>query len=549
MSGGGAADSTAGTAAASAGAAAGDSGEYPVQSEASFDADIALSVPLAAADLRSNLINRKRPRLDRRSSRQLERHVRHIVRSIDPDATESSSGASSEEEDIERGHPATNATKKLRRLQARWDGDRSEIGWRWSWLQLRLDVLQEQIEKHDDLLGTVRERNTPFEFEGDPQSAAVQAALAREADGGMEIVAAAEASALAAVQETADSGGGGGGGEGEAAAGGGSGQDGDGGGGGGEADAPPDVQMTAEGAGAAAAEPKGKGPASTGGSAATTAGASAAPTPGAAPPAVIPVVTEDAGCARARGLHSMRKRRRLIKTSTMRPKTQAPLNKSATPLGHSDRNAIRARAALLDRNFHLVLSLLTDAPPAVLGKARRQRRLQLEQLHGVGRFSPEAIAKMQYQQQQMAQAQARAHAEAGVAAQGGALQGMIPLPSSGNSGINPIPHPGQQQQQMTQQQQMQRQQQILQQQQQQQQMQQMQMQQGQIGGGGGGGGGMAQRKGSKAAGGAKLVKSRLAAGVGAKGKATAPSAAAAAPQPKALKMVIKAKVPSGKSKA
>eukprot|EP00729_Bicosta_minor_P005652 gene5652-12033_t len=384
-----------------------------IAAEASFDADISVSVPLASADLRANLINRKRPRSERRSSRQLERHVRHIARGIDPNATESSSGASSEEEDILRGHPASTATKKLRRLQARWDGDRSEIGWRWSWLQLRLDVLQEQIEEHDALLEQVKGRNTPFEFEGDPQSASVRAALAAQAEGGIEVAAAAELAAAAV-------------GAGEV------------GGGGGEATdaSPPDVAMAAvkteeEGAGegpapsaAAAGAAAGAGAEAMGGgaAAATAAGAggvSKKPAAAAAAAAIPPVILEDAGCARARGLTSARKRRRLIKTSTMRPKAQAPLNKSATPLGHSDRNAIRARAALLDRNFHLVLSLLTDAPSAVLGKARAHRRLQLEQLHGMGRFAPEAIAKMQAQQMAAVQAQARARAEADLAAQAG----------------------------------------------------------------------------------------------------------------------------------
>jgi hypothetical protein len=30
------------------------------------------------------------------------------------------------------------------------------IGWRWSWLQLRLEALEEQIEEHDRMLAQIK---------------------------------------------------------------------------------------------------------------------------------------------------------------------------------------------------------------------------------------------------------------------------------------------------------------------------------------------------------------------------------------------------------
>jgi hypothetical protein len=51
-----------------------------LDSTSATDADAAEAcVPLVAADLRANLINRKRHRGERRSSRQLERHIRHVA--------------------------------------------------------------------------------------------------------------------------------------------------------------------------------------------------------------------------------------------------------------------------------------------------------------------------------------------------------------------------------------------------------------------------------------------------------------------------------------
>jgi hypothetical protein len=314
------------------------------------DAEVAeSSVPLVAADLRANLINRKRHRGERRSSRQLERHIRHVASTIDPDNTDSSSCASSEDERDENPL-AHGPIAGLHRLQARWDGDRSVIGWRWSWLQLRLEALEEQIEEHDTLLAQIRARNTPFLFEGDPVTESAR-------------VAASEAAVAAATGAVAPVGGNAG---------------------------------AASKSGPAMEEDTPK--------VATPMAVDAAPpspTAAAAPthtPDDIAVTVADAGCARARGLDdSSRKRRKLITASTLRPKTQAPLNKSATPLGHSDRNAIRARAALLDRKFHLVLSLLTDAPSAVLGKARAHRRMQLDALRGINRQPTQQQRLMQQQ--------------------------------------------------------------------------------------------------------------------------------------------------------
>jgi hypothetical protein len=49
--------------------------------------------------LRLGLVDRKRPRCERKASRQIGRHLQHIASQFDPEATESSSCPSSEEDD------------------------------------------------------------------------------------------------------------------------------------------------------------------------------------------------------------------------------------------------------------------------------------------------------------------------------------------------------------------------------------------------------------------------------------------------------------------
>lgn len=81
---------------------------------------------------------------------------------------------------------------------------------------------------------------------------------------------------------------------------------------------------------------------------------------------------EEGECARSRGLAPGQKRRRLISRHNVLP-NQDPVKVYNPSMQHSNRNAIRTRSAMLDRSFHLVLSLLTDAPAFVLDKAREHR--------------------------------------------------------------------------------------------------------------------------------------------------------------------------------
>ena len=147
---------------------------------------------------------------------------------------------------------------RLKRVQVRWDSHRAEVGWRWNWLQLRIERLDEQIEEYSMLLDRARERNPPVQFDQD---------------------------------------------------------------------------------------------------------------------------VEDAGCSRTRAYTGGQKRRRLMYGhSSSQPTFPTGPTNFITPLPKWDGNVIRARAALLDRNFHLVLSLLTDAPPYVLNRVREHRLKMVEQM-------------------------------------------------------------------------------------------------------------------------------------------------------------------------
>eukprot|EP00035_Acanthoeca_spectabilis_P022571 m.444506 g.444506 ORF g.444506 m.444506 type:complete len:796 (+) comp19108_c0_seq1:246-2633(+) len=83
-------------------------------------------------------------------------------------------------------------------------------------------------------------------------------------------------------------------------------------------------------------------------------------------------------CARARPLAPTFARRRLVQDRVNVPPS-SQIRPVSAPLVHSDRNAIRARSALLDRGFHVVLSLPSDAPHSVIQKARAHRRMLRQQ--------------------------------------------------------------------------------------------------------------------------------------------------------------------------
>jgi hypothetical protein len=85
-----------------------------------------------------------------------------------------------------------------------------------------------------------------------------------------------------------------------------------------------------------------------------------------------------ASCARSRPLAASFRHRRLVQDRVNVPPS-SQIRPVSAPLVHSDRNAIRARSALLDRGFHVVLSLPSDAPHSVIQKARAHRRMLRQQ--------------------------------------------------------------------------------------------------------------------------------------------------------------------------
>lgn len=190
--------------------------------------------------------------------------------------------------------------RKRKRVQMRWDSDRAEVGWRWTWLQLRMQLVDRELalyDKCDAELERQKESMGPS-FEGQPP--------------GPPVIG------------------------------------------------PGPVIPTSHAAGAAAAA-----------AAAIAAAEAAAEADG------------DTGCARARALIRPFKHRKLLKGHSKTPRlAQASFRGISSPLSHSDPNAIRARSALLDRGFHLVLSLPSEAPAVVLGRARAHRRQILAQRGG-----------------------------------------------------------------------------------------------------------------------------------------------------------------------
>lgn len=83
-------------------------------------------------------------------------------------------------------------------------------------------------------------------------------------------------------------------------------------------------------------------------------------------------------CARVRPLPDGFVRRKLVKDRVV-ARAPNPIRPVSAPLDHSDRNAIRARSALLDRSFHVVLSFPADAPHSIIGRARAHRRMLRQQ--------------------------------------------------------------------------------------------------------------------------------------------------------------------------
>lgn len=222
-------------------------------------------------------------RAARHTAREVQRMVESAAAPMDPDATDSSSCESSESEaevDPTRPAPPQRDRKKRRRVQAMWDADRSEVGWRWNWLDMRLRVIKDGIEEYKALEKQIAAEKVPVEH--------------ATASGGGE-----RAPEISTVSNDDT------------------------------ASAAVDVAGTVD---------------------------NSAET-----------------CARTRPLSSNFQKRHLVKDNVTVP-VSSSIRPVSAPLVPSDRNAIRARSALLDRSFHVVLSLPFDAPHSVIGRARADRR-------------------------------------------------------------------------------------------------------------------------------------------------------------------------------
>lgn len=246
------------------------------------------------------LHHRKRTRAGRRArgiARSVQRGLRASASVCDPDATDSSSCNSSEsEEEVDTAPTARTSEserKRRRKVQSMWDSDRAEIGWRWNWLDLRLNGIRDQICEYTALYDKLRQSKKCVELEepgSDVDMKDVDGDAARSVDGEGEVI-----------------------------------------------EAPTDLLTVGDA-----------------------------------------VSCESA--ARTRPIALNFERRQIIDDRINVPtRPHNPVRAVSAPLVHSDRNAIRARSALLDRGFHLVLSLPSDAPESVLSRARAHRKILRQQ--------------------------------------------------------------------------------------------------------------------------------------------------------------------------
>mmetsp|Transcript_6629 Transcript_6629/g.17060 ORF Transcript_6629/g.17060 Transcript_6629/m.17060 type:complete len:903 (-) Transcript_6629:18-2726(-) len=328
------------------------------------------------------LHHRKRSRngrAARHTAREVQRMVELSGQTVDPDATDASSANSSESEselDPTRPTPPQRDRKKRRRVQSIWDRDCAEVGWRWNWLDLRLRVVKQGIEEYSRLEEQVTLTKTPVQFgeEGTPAAdseAEAGPAQVTEADGEGESTQPPTSTIDTEMADTSAA---------ELDA---------------KFDADLDVNLNVDLEAVMADDECGG-------------------------PAVDPTET----CARARPLISF-PRRHLVQDRVNVPPT-SQIRPVSAPLVHSDRNAIRGRSALLDRGFHVVLSLPSDAPHSVIQKARAHRRMlrqqalqrqkQLQQAAREGRSAQSQKRSSSHQRQSQVAAARQVSAAAAAAA-------------------------------------------------------------------------------------------------------------------------------------
>ena len=294
----------------------------------------------AANELRAHaagfLQQRKRSaggRAVRHAARRMDRMVTRSLGAVDADQTDWSSCQSSESESemvdanghplpVAMSNPVSAVRRKRRKIQQKWDGERAEIGWRWAWLNLKLKALNEQLDGHEDLQRKIREGKQPVDFGVIPAATSLF-----QVGDKVTLNETGEQCQVTAIDPALP----------------------------GDYDTFLSIRFPS----GDVREQRG-----------SDIRVHGTPAPAAEDAAADP------GCARARPMKSGFGKRKLIRGHVNAPTVSHNAFRAVSaPLVHSDRNAIRARSALLDRSFHLVLSLPSDAPESVLSRARHHRKM------------------------------------------------------------------------------------------------------------------------------------------------------------------------------
>ncbi|GBP34769.1 Mariner Mos1 transposase [Eumeta japonica] len=102
----------------------------------------------------------------------LRSHLSIVKHELDSDATDTSSGAESNDENVNDNNPDQHKPDRHMPIEERalwsWQRRRASKMARFGWLQAQVQELDYKIRQHTDLLEQVREAKGPIEFEGEP---------------------------------------------------------------------------------------------------------------------------------------------------------------------------------------------------------------------------------------------------------------------------------------------------------------------------------------------------------------------------------------------
>lgn len=101
------------------------------------------------------------------TAEKLQMNLNFMQSALDSDATESSSGGESgDDEDLDVDHPPP-ATPLLRRAEWKWGLERAAVASRWTWLQAQVSDLEYRIRQQSDIYKQVRHTKGPVTL-GEP---------------------------------------------------------------------------------------------------------------------------------------------------------------------------------------------------------------------------------------------------------------------------------------------------------------------------------------------------------------------------------------------